>query len=201
MRAFVWVATAGLLLAGCVGDLERNAPEPAVYVLAAPAAAGGPALAADLLVLQPSAAPALVTNRIATRWPGNRVDYYAGARWGGELPQVVQAALVEGARGSGRLRTVEADPGQFRSTHVLGVELTRFEADYSAGQPPIARVELTATVARFQDRAALASWTVKAEQPAAQNTLSAVTAALDGAFARAGAEVLDRSAAAIAADK
>lgn len=189
-----------LLTGGCVGDMERNAPEPSVYVLTPPVAATGPALAANLLVLRPSAAPALRTDRIATRLAENRMDYYAGARWGGELGTVVQSALVESIRATGRFRTVEAEPGQFRATHLLGVEVSHLEADYSGGATPIARVTLTATVARFADRRTLASWTETVEEAAAANTLTAVTAALDRAFGSAAAGVVARTGETVAAD-
>jgi len=177
-------------LAGCSGGLERDAPEPAVYVLTAPRPEVTTAifLPADVAVLQPKVAPELSTERVATRWPGNRIDYYAGARWGGEAALVVQSALVEGLRSTGNLRSVEADPGRLRPTHVLAVELTRLEADYSAGGLPVARVEMTLSLARHPERRSLSSWTVRAEQPAAANTLTAVMAALDEAFGRAGVE-------------
>jgi len=103
---------------------------------------------------------------------------------------VVQSALVEGLRSTGNLRSIEADPGRLRPTHVLAVELTRLEADYTAGGLPVARVEMTAALARYTDRRALASWTVRAEQPAAANTVTAVMAALDEAFGRAGVDVV-----------
>lgn len=179
------------VLGGC-GGLQRDVPEPAVYVLtpARPEVATTIFLPADVAVLAPKAAPELTTERVATRWPGNRIDYYAGVRWGGEAAEVVQSALVEGLRGTGNLRSVEADPTRFRPTHVLSVELTRLEADYTAGGLPIARVEMTAALARHPERRALASWTVRAEQPATENTVTAVMAALDEAFGRAGVEVV-----------
>jgi len=199
MRVTV-LAVVLLLTGGCVGDLERNAPEPSVYVLTPPAAATGAALAADLLVLRPVAAPPLRTDRIATRLDANHMDYYAGARWGGELGTVVQSALVESLRAAGRFRTVEAEPGQFRATHVLGVEVSRLEADYSSGAVPVARVTLTATVARYRDRQALASWTATVEEAAAANTLTAVTAALDRAFGSAAAGLVARAADTVSGD-
>lgn len=179
-------------LAGCSGGLTSDAPEPATYVLTAPRPEAVTAifLPADLSVLQPKVAPELATERIATRWPGNRIDYYAGARWGGEAGRVVQSALVGGLRSTGNLRSVEADPGRFRPTHVLAVEVTRLEADYTAGGVPVARVEMTAALARHPERRSLATWTVRAEQPAAANTLTAVMAAMDEAFGRAGVEVV-----------
>ena len=201
MNRLMTILAAGML-AGCFGGLEREAPEPAVYVLTAPQAEATMTilLPADLVVLRPVLAPALDTERIATRWPGNRIDYYAGARWGGDAGLVVQAALAESLRRTGNYRSVEAAPGRFRPTHVLGVEVARLEADYTAGEVPLARVVMTATVARHPDRRTVSSWTVSAEQPAAANTLTAVTAALDEAFGRAALEVVTGTTGAIGSD-
>lgn len=196
------VTAAGLLLTACAGGFERNVPEPRIYRLSAPAVEAGEPLPADLLVLRPVVAPGLRTERIISTWPGNRLDYFAGARWSGELGTVVQGSLMEALRASGRLRTVEGDPAQFRASHVLGLEVRRFEADYAAAAaaPPVARVTVTATVGRYGDRRALQSWTVATETPAAANTLGAVTAALDSAFGKAVTDVIARTAAAVAAD-
>ena len=88
-------------------------------------------------------------------------------------------------------------PGRLRPTHVLAVELTRLEADYSGGGLPVARVEMTASLAGHPERRTLSSWTVRAEQPAAANTLTSVMAALDEAFQRAGVEVVTGTVGAI----
>lgn len=193
---------AGASLAACVGGFERNVPEPRVYRLSAPAVEAGEMLPADLLVLRPVVAPGLRTERIISVWPGNRLDYYADARWSGELGAVIQGSLIEALRASGRLRTVEGDPAQFRASHVLGLEVRRFEAVYAGavGLAPQARVMLAVTVGRYGDRRALQSWTVSSETPAAANTLGAVTAALDDAFGKAVMEIMARGTQAIAAD-
>jgi ABC-type uncharacterized transport system auxiliary subunit len=194
------LAMTALVLTACFGGLERNAPVPAVYRLAAPAIPGGPAIGADLLVLRPVVAPGLRTDRVANSWAGNRIDYYAGARWSGEVGPVVQDALVQAFRTAGRLRTVEGDPGRFLATHVLDIEVTRFEADYAAGAVPVARVTLTATVARYDNRKALVTTTVAAETAAGANTLSTVVAALNDAFGKAATEVVQQASDAIVAD-
>jgi len=193
---------AGALLAACAGGFERNAPEPRIYRLSAPTVEAGEPLSADLLVLRPVVAPGLRTERIISAWPGNRLDYFAGARWSGELGTVIQGSLMEALRASGRLRTVEGDPARFRASHLLGLEVQRFEADYAgaAGPAPVARVLITATIGRYGDRRALQSWTVATEAPAAANTLGAVTTALDQAFGQAVTEVIARSVQAISAD-
>jgi len=200
MRYVLAVLAATMLMAACA-SFERNTPEPRVYRLPAVVVPAGPPVDADLMVLEPTVAPGLDTERIASLWPGGRVDYYAGVRWTGALGSTVQVSLVQGARASGRLRTVEGDPGRFRASHVLGVEIERFEADYVQGEPPRARVSMTATLARYADRRALGTWTQSAEIAASANTLSAVTAALGQAYAQAGSELLARALDALAADR
>lgn len=194
------VLALALLAAGCVGSLKSADPQPLVYRISAPELPGGDALAADLAVARPESGPGLDVSRIATRWPGHRFDYYAGARWAGDLPVMVQSALVESLQGARRLRSVQGDLGRFRATHLLSVKLQSFEADYSAGGSPVARVVLAATLGRQSDRQVLAAFTVATEQAAAANRLAEVVAALDAAFGRAATEVATRGFDAIAAD-
>jgi cholesterol transport system auxiliary component len=186
--------------AGCAGSLRNTDPEPTTYRVGAPELPGGDALTADLVVVRPESAPGLGVARIATVWPGRRFDYYAGARWADELPLMVQSALVESFAGARRLRSVQGDLGRFRATHVLAVKVLSFEADYTAGRLPVARVALAATLGRQSDRQVLASFTVAVEQVAAANRLAEVVAALDAAFGRAATEVSTRAFDAIAAD-
>ncbi len=78
--------------------------------------------------------------------------------------------------------------------------MARLEADYTGGGMPVARVTLTATVSRHPERRTLAAWTVAADQPAAANTLAAVTAALNEAFGRAAQEAVHGTGGAVATD-
>ncbi|HTL50710.1 MAG TPA: ABC-type transport auxiliary lipoprotein family protein [Steroidobacteraceae bacterium] len=190
------VAAAAALCAGCFGSLKEPVPQPLVYRIEAPKVAAGAPLAADLKVDVGQVAPGLDSSGIATRWPGQRLDYVAGARWAEELPQLLEAALVESLQDSGRLRSVQGDFGRFRATHTLVVEVRRFEADYTGGGLPVAQVELTATIGKT-DRRVLASFTVSASESAAANRQTALVAALDAAFARAASELAERTFAAI----
>lgn len=193
-------AAAALMLAACVGGLKNTEPAPLIYRVAAPELAGGDALEADLLVARPDAAPGLATDRIATAWPGRRIDYYAGARWAGDLPAMVQSAAIEALAGTRRLRSVQGDLGRFRTSHVLSLKLESFEADYTKGGLPVARVALAVTLGRQADRQVLASFSILIEQPASANRLTEVVAALDAAFARALTEAATRSIDAIQVD-
>jgi cholesterol transport system auxiliary component len=192
------LAAAAALVAGCFGSLKEPVPQPLVYRIDAPKLSPGAPLPVDLRIDVGQVAPGLDSPGIATRWPGQRIEYVAGARWAEELPQLLEAALVEALQDSGRLRSVQGDFGRFRASHTMVVEVRRFEADYTGGGMPVAQVELTATIGKA-DRRVLASYTVQASESATENRQAAVVAALDKAFGRAAADLADRAFAAMAA--
>jgi cholesterol transport system auxiliary component len=191
---------AGLALSGCLGGLKNGTPQPANYRINAPELAAGPAVAADVLVTVEATAPGLDGVGIAARFPSSRLDYIADARWPVRTPALVESALIESLQNSGRLRSVQGDFSRFRATHTIALEVRRFEADYAAGEPPVAEVALAVTIGRHSDRRVLASFAVEAEEKAAENRVSSVVAALDGAFGTAAAELAEKSLEAIAAD-
>jgi cholesterol transport system auxiliary component len=199
MRSIL-VAAVAALATGCFGGLKDAPPPELAYRIAVPPLEAGTPLAFDLRVVVAEAAPGLDGDGIAGRWPGGRLDYLSGARWADALPRLVQAALIESLQESGRLRSVQGDLGRFRATHTLVVEVRRFEADYTAGGLPVARVSLAVTLGRDGDRRVLTEFTASAGESAAENRQSAVVAALDAAFARAAGEMAGKVFAALAAE-
>jgi cholesterol transport system auxiliary component len=194
------ILAAAVLATGCFGGLREPVPQPLIYRVDAPQLAAGAALPVDLKLVIGQAAPGLDGSGIAGRWPGQRLDYLAGARWADQLPVIVGAALIESFQDSGRLRSVQGDLGRFRATHTLVVEVRRFEADYTGGGPPVAQVSLAVTLGRASDRRVLTAFTVSASEGAAENRQSSVVAALDAAFARAAADMATRAFNALAAE-
>ena len=195
------IAAAAALAAGCFGGMREQAPPPLIYRVDAPSLAAGAALPVDLKVIVSGTAPGLDETGIAGRWPGQRLDYLAGARWADRLPVLVESALIEAFQDSGRLRSVQGDLGRFRASHTLVVEVRRFEADYSAGGAPVTHVSLAVTLGRASDRHVLAAFTASASEPAAENRQSAMVEALGKAFARAASDAAERAFAALDAEK
>jgi cholesterol transport system auxiliary component len=187
-------------LAGCLGGLREEAAAPVNYRISAPRLEAGSPLAADVVVRVEATAPGLDGTGIAGRWPGSRIDYFAGSRWPVRTPVLVESALIEALQNAGRLRSVQGDFGRFQSTHAIALEIRRFEADFTAGEPPVAHVAFAVTIGRQSDRQVLAAFSVAAQERAAASRVSAVVAALDAAFGRAAAELAARSLDAIAAD-
>jgi cholesterol transport system auxiliary component len=195
------IAIVGCALAGgCFGGLRNEAPTPLLYRIDAPKLIPGATLPADLSIVVERAAPGLEGDGLAGRWPGKRLDYIAGARWATDLRELLESALVESFRDSGRLRSVQDEVGRFNATHTLVIEVRRFEADYTGAGPPVAQVALSATLGRNSDRQVLASFTTSASESASENRQAPLVAALDTAFARATADVAAQSFAALEAE-
>lgn len=195
------IAAAAALASGCFGGAREQAAPPLIYRVDAPELAAGAALPVDLKVVVSGTAPGLDGPGIAGRWPGQRLDYLAGARWAERLPALIGAALVEAFQDSGRLRSVQGDLGRFRASHTLVVEVRRFEADYTGGGLPVAEVSLAVTLGRAADRRVLAAFTASAREAAAENRQAAVVAALGAAFASAAGDAAERAFAALNAEQ
>jgi cholesterol transport system auxiliary component len=196
MRRLIALALAGLTTA-CVSGFKSNETEPQRYVLeasgraaaaqtvaAAPGVSSGPAApaaATAAVVLMPEMAAGLDTDRIALLQPGQKLNYYAKARWADSLPMLLQAAAVDGLRASGRFSDVEPEGSPFRGDILLRIEVHDFEVDYAAGAP-IAHVALRVTLGRRVDRGIIAVANADSRVPAAADRMQSVVDALQAAF-------------------
>ena len=205
---------------GCTGSLfQSKVPPPTIYLLGAGAASAGsgappaaPATAGaatagvatpdvatrvpipvDLAVLRLSVRPGLESDRIAALYPDRRLDYFADARWSGPLGEVLQDVAVQTFHNRAALRNVSSEASVFASAYWLEIEVMDFQAEYTAGtNVPTAHVQLLARLGTSADRRLLGQFTANAQQPAAENRLSAIV----GAYA----EATDTALAKIVAD-
>jgi ABC-type uncharacterized transport system auxiliary subunit len=153
------------------------------------------AIKTTLQLLPVAVQPGLDTTRIALVRPGNRLDWYADARWAGPLNDVVTALLAQSLRDSGRFAQVATDAAAMDADVVLAVTVRRFEAEQSAeGALPVAQVRLECTLSSLTAHRQLAAFTATAAVPAGANRLTAVVAALEQAAQQAVAEVVEQAA-------
>jgi len=186
---------AAVSLAACTGSLfqSKEAP-PTIYLLSAGAgptgalsaapstpAAGGPGSAApaapipaDLTVLKPKLRPGLESDRISVLYPDRHLDYFAGARWSGPLSEVIQDLAVQAFRSHANLRSVNGDASVFDSPYWLEIEVTDFQAEYTAAAAPTVHVHFLVSLGRSGDRVILGRYAANALQPAADNRLTAI---------------------------
>ena len=201
-RAATWAAALALIfLAACTGSLfQSKVAPPTVYMLSAgagSAASAAPAdeIPADLAILKPRLRPGLETDRIATLYPDRHLDYYAGARWSGPLSEVVQDLAVQEFRSRAHLRNVSGDASVFGSAYWLEIDVTDFQAEYaSAAGAPTVHVHFLARLGRSGDRSILGQFTASAQQPAAENRLTAIVDAYAHAADAALAEIVSQVA-------
>lgn len=196
------LATFCLALAGCSTTFQSHEPVAAEYTLhAKPGPASAQPVDATLVVAHPTARAGLDGDRIAVSLPDRRRDGYAGARWAGPLPKLVEALLVDGLRDAGAFRAVVTERSAFGGRYLLQVEIADFTADYAAaGAPPVARVVLRGELGIGNERRLLASVTGSAAVPAAADRQHEVAAAFDAAAAEAAQQLIVAVSAAASAE-
>jgi ABC-type uncharacterized transport system auxiliary subunit len=191
-------AAAMALLAACSG-LKSSAPGEQIYVLH-PAVTGsaGAVVNAMLVVPQPEVQPALNTHRIALTQPENRLDYFANSRWSAALPQVLGALAVESLVASKTFAVVAGvDPGAGAGDFQLLLTVRHFEAEYSgdpAGIAPVARVSIECLLTGGAPRHVLGRCDAQGQEPARENRMSEIVAALDVATQRVLSEIAGKAA-------
>jgi cholesterol transport system auxiliary component len=198
------LALLGVTLAACAGSLFKNkAAPPTMYVLRAnrnmPAAdPPGEDHPANLAVLRPRVRAGLDTDRIAALYPDRHMDYYADVRWSGPLDEVLQDLTVQQFHINPGLHNVSADVSVFASTYWLEIEVTDFQAEYSAaGGPPTVHVHLRARVGNSGDRRVLARFEPDVHEAAADNRMGAIVDAYNRAADQALSDIATGVAAAL----
>lgn len=202
LAAIAMAAPLGLL-AGCGSLLTSDGPPDQVFVLRPtplpPVATPAPV---SLRLQRTAVEPGLDGPRIALVRPGNRLDYYAAARWAGSLAEVFDSLAAQSLRASGAFASIDSDRAGFGADYVLAITVRRFEAEYAGDAkgeaPPVARVHLECTVGHRRDRRTIVTFDVHTQSPAEANRLGAVVAALERAANEAMGQVIGRSAEALA---
>jgi ABC-type uncharacterized transport system auxiliary subunit len=134
-----------------------------------------------LQVLRPIAAPGLDDDHITLLREGQKLDFYAGARWAGPLPEVIGQVAVEALRARGAFRAVLGDGAAFAAEQSLQLEIVRCTAVYAGSGAPEVQVKLVASFGRRDDRRLLATQVLEAKAQASENRLGAVAAAYERA--------------------
>jgi len=183
-----------LPLAACSG-LRSNEVVAQTYVLQA----GTSALPADsanraapagdtaqtLAIARPVAASGYDTDRIAVLRADGRFDSFSASRWAGDLPDVLQTALIDTQRASGSWRAVFADTTPFSAEQLLQIEVRQFQAEYGASGPPVVHVTLEGTLGQRSKREVLRTLHAESRVGAKEDRMGPVIAAFNAALADA----------------
>lgn len=145
-----------------------------------------------LIVMTPTAAPELDTQRIALLRAGRKWDYYAGARWSSFLPLVVRDSLARSLENAHIFKTVATDETGIEGDKLLKTEIRDFEAVYEKGGAPTIKIALRFSLVTRQDRRPLVSLDVAAAQKAASPRLTDIQSAFAAAFSAAQRQAVEK---------
>lgn len=178
------------LLVACSG-LTRKAEPDQTYLLRAAPEAGAAALPGVLSVLRPAVQPGLDTDRIMLTRSGQQLDQFAASRWGESLPRVIAALAVESLAGGGGFATVvDSSRVAVASDYELLLTVRHFEAAFDSSKaPPVIHVAFECTLTAGSPRRVIGRCDGAADEPATENRMSAIVAAMERAAQRAMATV------------
>jgi len=197
MKTMPGAALLCVLLVACSGLTSKIQPDQ-TYLLRAAPGAGAPAVSGVLAVLRPAVQPGLDTDRIMLTRPGQQLDQFAASRWGEPLPRVISALAVESLAGGGGFATVvDSSRTAVAANYELLLTVRHFEAAFdSDNAAPVIHVAFECVLAAGTPRKVIGRCDGAADEPAAENRMSAIVAAMEHAAQRALAGV---RAAAVAA--
>ena len=191
--ALVLGGCGGLLGGGGSADMYRFGSLPA----AAPAegAAGGPVEPVRpvlVLFVGSTFEPAIDGDRILTV-TGSQARYVADARWIAPAPELFDAAVVRAIEQrvpSARMVRIRGAP---MPDYALGVDVRRFEAEYSgvADAPPEIVIETRVRLMRWSDRTLVDEWHVVSREPALENRVTTMVAGFDRGTAFVASRIAD----------
>lgn len=179
------------LVAALVSGCGSKANNDTFDLSITPSGQGVSARNRQILVPEPTALKLLNSEQVVVRVSPSEIQYLADSRWGDRLPALVQSKLVEAFENSGRLGGV-GKPGQgLAIDYQVVTDIRAFEV--TAGSPRLANVEISAKILNDRNGTVRAQSVFKATAPVSGTENRDFIEALDRAFAKVGAQIVDWS--------
>jgi len=189
LTALALTAVASLALAGCVSLFPKTEPAQLYRFGGSAAAQPGPGAMAGQTPI--SIAPldftaAAAGDRIMTV-TGSEVAYIAAARWASPASVLFNEAMEQAFERNARTVSLMGRRGGRSARLMLDVDVNAFEARYENGREaaPTVVVSLDARLLQIRERNVVAHRVIEVRQPAAENRVSAIVAAMDTATGQA----------------
>ncbi|MDR6818853.1 cholesterol transport system auxiliary component [Neorhizobium sp. 2083] len=179
------------LVAALVSGCGSKANSDTFDLSITPSSQGVSARNRQILVPEPTALKLLNSEQVVVRVSPSEIQYLADSRWGDRLPALVQSKLVEAFENSGRLGGV-GKPGQgLAIDYQVVTDIRAFEV--TAGSPRLANVEISAKILNDRNGTVRAQSVFKATAAVSGAENRDFIEALDRAFAKVGAQIVDWS--------
>lgn len=148
---FILLSVVTLMLTGC---LTSNIPAPTLYVLNPQDKDAKPQshFPVSIMIERPSLASGLNTDRIALiKNNGRELDYFAEARWNGQLDRIIQDFFIESFEGDYDIIEVDSSSRHQKADYLLVTKVRDFQAEYgdSVSSPPKIKVTIISSILRL----------------------------------------------------
>ncbi|MBF9031144.1 hypothetical protein HKCCE3408_12140 [Rhodobacterales bacterium HKCCE3408] len=175
-----------LLLAGCgtLGALGSASRPLDVYELRAPTDIGqasGSPLQRVVTVELPETSGTLDTDRIMIRPDNLQAQYLPDARWGEEVPVMVQTLMLRSLSSTGGILYVGRRPLASSGDYAIVTELVDFQAE-ARETGAVVQISMTVRILRESDAVIFATRTFSSEAVAADTDTETLVAAFDTAM-------------------
>ncbi len=169
LRSLLPALLLALPLAGCLGLDAGPRASPTIYAppLRASPDPAWPTVAWSLSIAPPEAPRMLDLPRIAVIPEAGELQVYKGALWADTPTQMLEDSVLYTLEDSGRITAVARQGSGINADYRLGLDIRHFEADFSAGRPPTAVVEVQARLMHLPEQQVVGSQAFRQTVPAA----------------------------------
>ena len=193
IRTYLSLLLLPLCLSGC---LTSNAPAPTHYVL------HPETISVDikkkrpvsLIVERPSVVSGLNTDRIALlKSRGRELDYFAKARWNGQLDKIVQDFLIESFENSFSIIDIETSSLHQKADYLVVTKIRDFQAEYDddTNTPPTIKVTLVSSLLKLPEKKLMHRMIKTQEKTLEANSMSEIASGFEDLLRQITFETLD----------
>jgi ABC-type uncharacterized transport system auxiliary subunit len=170
-------------LAGC-GALKSAEPQQVMYSLRPVAATESPAIGERVVleIVKPTVPPGFDRDRIALYLNGgNRLDYFASARWSSTLDELIQTVTARTAANLYPNVVANASEQNVSAQYRLQLKINEFQPIYEAAATSNPRLisNIEFTLISLPDEKILTSFVMGREGTASSNRLETITLGLE----------------------
>ena len=192
INKFIIVFMATFLLAGC---LMSNVPAPTLYVLNPQDIVSDrqSTLPVSIMIERPSVASGLNTDRIALiKNNGRELDYFAEARWNGQLDRIIQDFLIESFEGNYNVIEVDTSSRHQKADYKVMTKVRDFQAEYedNIDSPPKIKVTIISSVLRLPSKDPLKKIIKTKEKQLQFNSMQDIILGLEDLLQQSSSEIL-----------
>lgn len=193
MRKYGLLFLIPFCLSGC---LTSNVPAPTYYVLNPETMniKGNKNLSKSLIIERPSAVSGLNTDRIALiKNDGRELDYFAQARWNGQLDKIVQDFIIESFENSYDI--VEGDTTSLhqKADYLVVTKIRDFQAEYDGDtdSPPMVKVTLVSSILKLPEKKSISRIIKTHEKTVEENSMSKIVKGFEELLRQTSHDVLN----------